>query len=261
MPSLRELQDAIRRSIVDRDDLDAAAWILDGGIGPGRRLSVYRNTFASTLIRAMRLSCPAVDRLVGAEFFDASVREYVAVRPPRSSYLDEFGGDFADFLEQFPPAQSVPYLPDVARLEWAVNCSIHAPDAPVLSAAELGIVDPADHERIRFQPHPSVSLVCSRFPVDEIWRSVLAGDDAALTAVDLSSGPIWLIVQRHESGIRVDRLEATTWRFLDDLFAGCTLGNALSKYPGIDAAGILADLFVQGRCARFSLANTAVPGP
>ncbi|WP_237657877.1 DNA-binding domain-containing protein [Burkholderia glumae] len=89
MPSLRELQDAFRRSIVERDDLDAAAWIRDDGIEPDRRLSVYRNTFASTLIRAMRLSCPAVDRLVGGEFFDASVRAYITTCPPHSSYLDE----------------------------------------------------------------------------------------------------------------------------------------------------------------------------
>lgn len=261
MPSLHELQDAMRRSILARDDLDAAAWVIDDGIEANRRLSVYRNTFASTLIRAMRLSCPAVNRLVGTAFFDAAVREYIAVRPPHSSYLDEFGGDFADFLEQFRPARSVPYLPDVARLEWAVSRGLHAPDAPALGAAEVGIVDPADHERIRFHPHPSVSLVHSRFPVDEIWRSVLDSDDARLAAIDPGSGAVWVIVQRHESGIRVDRLEATTWRFLDDLFAGCALGDAVGKHPDIDAARILADLFVDGRCTRFSLANAAVPRP
>ena len=261
MPSLRELQDAMRRSVLSRDDLDAAAWIVDEGIEPARRLSVYRNTFASTLIRAMRLSCPAVDRLVGIAFFDAAVREYIAVRPPQSSYLDDFGGDFADFLAQFPPARSVPYLPDVARLEWAVSRSLHAPDASALGAAEVGIVDPADHERICFQPHPSVSLVHSRFPVDEIWRSVLDSDDARLAAIDLDSGAVWLIVQRHESGIHVDRLDAHAWRFLDDLFAGCALGDALGKHPGIDAARVLADLLVNGRCTRFSLANAAVPRP
>lgn len=261
MPSLRELQDAMQRSILARDDLAAAAWIIDDGIEPDRRLSVYRNTFASTLIRAMRLSCPAVDRLVGSEFFDAAVRAYIAVRPPRSSYLDEFGGDFADFLEQFPPARSVPYLPDIARLEWAVSRGLHAPDAPALGAADVGMVEPADHERIRFHPHPSVSLVHSRFPVDEIWRSVLDGDDARLAAIDPDGGPVWLIVQRHESGIRVERLEANAWRFLDDLFAGCALGEALGKHPGIDSARILADLFVDGRCTSFSLVDATCTGP
>ncbi|AJY27166.1 hypothetical protein BTM_6171 (plasmid) [Burkholderia thailandensis 34] len=253
MPSLRDLQDAIRRSIVERDDLDAAVWIIDNGLEPGRRLSVYRNTFASTLIRAMRLSFPAVDRLVGTEFFDATVREYIALQPPHSGYLDEFGSDFADFLEQFPPAQSVPYLPDVARLEWVVSRSLHAPDAPALSAAALSAVNPADHDRLRFQPHPSVSLVQSRFPVDEIWRSVLDGDDARMALIDPDSGAVWLLVHRDETGIRVGRLKADAWYFVADMFAGCALGGALDKHLGVDAAGVLASLFVDGLCTRFSL--------
>jgi len=46
-----------------------------------------------------------------------------------------------------------------------------------------------------------------------------------------------------------------------DVFAGCALGDALGKHPGIDAARVLADLLVNGRCTRFSLANAAVPRP
>lgn len=141
MPSLRDLQDAVRRSIIERDDVDAIAHIAVNGIAPLHRLSIYRNTFTQTLIRALRLSYPAVDRLVGAAFFDAAAADFVVQHPPRSSYLDEFGGDFAAFLEQFAPAASVPYLADVARLEWAVSRALHAPDAEPLSVAALGSVD------------------------------------------------------------------------------------------------------------------------
>lgn len=257
MPSLRELQDAIRRSIIERDDLDAASWVVADGIAPQGRLSVYRNTFASTLIRALRLSHPAVDRLVGTAFFDAAAREFITLHPPRSSYLDEFGGDFADFLQQYRPAASVPYLADVARLEWAVSRAIHAVDTPALTAAAMSAVELADHERICFQPQPSVSLVHGRFPVDEIWRAVLDGDDAALPAIDLQSGPVWLIVQRRASGVEIDRLDAREWQFMDEIFAGCALGSALAKHPDIDAARILADLFVHGRCMGFSLVDAA----
>ncbi|MGH8241239.1 MAG: HvfC/BufC family peptide modification chaperone, partial [Steroidobacteraceae bacterium] len=61
MPSLRDLQDAVRRSIIERDDVDAIAQIVANGIAPQDRLSIYRNTFTQTLIRALRLSYPAVD--------------------------------------------------------------------------------------------------------------------------------------------------------------------------------------------------------
>jgi hypothetical protein len=255
MPSLHDLQEAVRRAIVERDDLDAATYIVAGDIAPQGRLSVYRNTFASTLIRALRLSYPAVDRLVGAAFFDAAAREFIAQQPPCSSYLDEFGGDFADFLARLPSAASVPYLSDVARLEWAVSRAVHAPDAPVLTAVSLATIEPVDHGRVCFRPHPSVSLVGTRFPADVIWRAVLDNDDAALETIDLAGDPVWLIVQRGESGVEVARLDEGVWKFIHALFSGCPLGPALSRAAGIDATVALADLLVRGRCAGLSLAG------
>ncbi|WP_237657878.1 hypothetical protein [Burkholderia glumae] len=78
-----------------------------------------------------------------------------------------------------------------------------------------------------------------------------------MAVIDPDSGAVWLLVHRDETGIRVDRLKANAWQFVGDLFAGCSLGDALGKHPGVDAAGILASLFVDGLCTRFSLANAA----
>lgn len=259
MPSLRELQHAMRRGIAERNDADAVAHIVAAGIAPQERLAVYRNTFGLTLLRALRLSYPAVDRLVGAEFFDAAAREFIAAYPPHSSYLDEFGADFAAFLEAFTPAASVPYLADVARLEWAVSRALHAPDAAALELAALGMVDAAEYARVCFAPQPSLGLVHTGYPADALWRAVLDDDDAALAALDLSSGPAWLIVQRGPAGVEVTRVDEAVWRFTRALCARCPLGAALVEYPGIDAPAVLADLLAHGRFAGFSLAPPAEP--
>ena len=257
-PSLRELQEAVRRSIVAHDDGEAGRYIVEAGIAPQERLSVYRNTFTQTLIRALRLSCPAVDRLVGAEFFDAAACDFIVAQPPCSSYLDEFGGDFPGFLERFSPAAAVPYLGDVARLEWAVSRALHAPDAVALDIASLQSLNADDHARICFTPHPSASLVHTLFPADVIWRAVLADDnDAELAAIRLSGDPAWLMVQRGPSGVDVRRLEPALWHFVSALFAGCPLGIALADHPQVNASVALADLLAHGRFVGFGLAAHA----
>ena len=63
MPTLVEVQRAMRRSLVERDDAEAAAYILSDGLAPGARLNVYRNTSTAALATALRLSYPAVHRL------------------------------------------------------------------------------------------------------------------------------------------------------------------------------------------------------
>ena len=255
MPSLRELQQAIRKSVVERDDSAAVAWIVSDGLVPERRLSIYRNTFGSNLVNALRLAFPAVHRLVSAEFFEGAARIFAHERPPVSAYLDEYGAEFPEFLARFPPAASLAYLPDVARLEWAVTLVLHAPDVEPLDLVRLAALGESEHNRVRFAPHPSVSVVSGAYPVDAIWRAVLTQDDTALAAVDLAAGSVWLLVQRLATGVEVTRIDEGAWRFATELFAGRTLGESLDIANGVDAPALLADHIAAGRFVAFDLAG------
>ena len=126
VPALRDLQRAVYRSLMERDGGGMATCVRDDGIAAVDRLSVYRNTFYGTLTNALRLSYPAVHRLVAAEFFEAVAQAFIGAQPPRSAYLDEYGSGFPDFLARFPAATSVPYLFDVARGARAPMRSFHA---------------------------------------------------------------------------------------------------------------------------------------
>ena len=256
-PSLLELQRAMHSSLVRREDRDAAAHVLADGIDPAARLGVYHNTFASVLPRALRLSYPAVERLVGAEFFEGAVRAFIEEQPPRSACLDDYGAGFADFLACFAPAASLEYLPDVARLEWAVNRALHAPDAKPLDTARLVALTEDEQARVRFAPHPSASLVRAGHPVDAIWRAVLDRDDAPLAAIDPGAGPAWLLVQRLATGVEARRMSESAWRITAALFAGRPLAAALDEAPDTEASALLADHLAAGRFIDFRLNETS----
>ncbi len=261
MPSLREIQHAIRRSIVLREDSAAAAFIVDDGLAPEQRLSVYRNTFVSSLTTALRLSFPATYRLVGAEFFEGAAQIFVHEQPPRGAYLDEYGGGFPDFLAHFPPAATLAYLSEVARLDWAVNRALHAPDVESLDVARLAGLEETDHDHVRFAAHPSISLLRAEYPIDVIWRAVLAQDDAALAEIELAARPVWLMVQRLADGVDVTRIDERAWRFAAELFAGQPLGVALDAADGLDAPAVLAEHFATGRFIAFSFADAVADLP
>lgn len=254
---LLEIQRAMRRSLVEGDDSAVSTYVAAGALSAVERLAVYRNTFASVLTNALRLSYPAIHRLVGAEFFEGAARVFIEERPPHSACLDDYGADFAEFLARFPPAASLAYLPDVARLEWAVNRALHAPDVEPLELARLAERGEADNALVHFIPHPSVSLVHADYPVDVIWRGVLEKDDAALAAIDLSAGPIRLLVERLPTGIETKRLSETEWRFTAALCAGWSLASAIEEAPGLEAHVLLAEHFAAGRFVEFGIANAA----
>lgn len=257
-PTLLELQRAVYRSLAQgADDADSVPVIPDR-MNPAERLSIYRNTFRSVLTKALRLSYPAIHRLVGAEFFEAAARGFIEEQPPQSAYLDEYGADFSEFLEQFPPAVTLSYLPDVARLEWAVNRALHAPDEAPLDVGRLAELKEADRGRVCFTPHPSLALIRADAPADLIWRAVLEQDDAALAAIDLTAGPVWLLVQRSAAGVSVTRMSETAWRFTAGLRAGRPLHLVIDEAPGVEAEALLADHLAAGRFIGFSLGEASV---
>ena len=254
-PTLLELQRALCGSVVARDDAEAGPYIIADGIDPAARLGIYRNTFVSVLTNALRLSFPAVHQLVAAECFEGAARLFMEEQPPQCANLDDYGAGFPEFLARFPPVAALTYLPDVARLEWAVNRALHAQDAAPLDIARLAALTEDQQARVRFLAHPSAGLVRANHPADSIWRAVLAQDDAALAAIDPTAGPVWLLVHRAGTGVEVSRLSEGAWRFSAALFAGRELHQALDEAQCAEAQAMLAEHLAAGRFSGFSLAD------
>jgi hypothetical protein len=258
MPTLLETQRAVRASLVDGDRA-AAAMLVEPGHAD--RLDIYRNTFMIGVTKALRLTYPAVHRLVGADFFDGAAAQFIAQHSPRTAYLDDYGGAYPDFLRSFPPAASLPYLADVARLEWAVGRAIHAAGAAPLDLARLAALSDEERARVAFVPHPAVGLLFLDYPADAIWRGVLDGDDGALAAVDLDAGPVHLLVERRDTGVEVSRLDEAAWCFAAALSDGWSVDEALAGAAGICAEQLLAEHLAAGRFIDFRLARPPAAAP
>ena len=129
MSSLRELQAGVRAALLADDERGVAPDVVDDGLSASARLAVYRHHVFTSLTEALEATYPVVCRLVDRRFFGWVADQYVRVRPPAGPCLFEYGADFAEFVAAFPACAHLPWLADVARLEWAMNAALHAPDA------------------------------------------------------------------------------------------------------------------------------------
>ncbi len=91
--SLPDLQSDFSRKLMQRGG--AAS----GGLMRPKRFRVHRNTVFASLTGALRARYPVIERLVGADFFEAAARHFIEAHPPRSPMLIEYGDGFAAFLE------------------------------------------------------------------------------------------------------------------------------------------------------------------
>ena len=195
-------------------------------VAPKRRFDVYRNNMVASLIEALRTSFPVTERLVGEEFFKATARAYVDHEPPRSPLLFLYGKSFGRFLESFPPAASVPYLGDIARLEWARVFAYHAEDR---AAAEIDILSTLPPEQLgdtAFQLHPSLTLLTSRWPVFSIWAS--SSGQIENLEVDMGQAEEAIVI-RPDFEVLVHRLPSGGYAFIRALQSGASLGEAAGQ--------------------------------
>ena len=218
----------------------------DGEPAP-RRFAVYRNNVIVGFVNTLRSAFPVVERIVGADFFEAMARAYSLAEPPSSPALMDYGASFADFIGRFAPAASLPYLADVARIERAWREAYHAADAEPLTAAGFAAADTGEIARLRLQLHPSLRLLRSAFPAQTIWT--MNASNSEIRPVDLGQAEDTVIV-RPDAEVEVRRVPPGGAAFVATLQGGATLGEAAAMAMADDArfalAGNLAGLIAAG---------------
>jgi hypothetical protein len=252
---LRELQRDLRAALLGTDGAAAAAAVRDDGVGWAARLGIYRHHVFATLTAALAASFPVVCRLVDERFFGYAADRYIRTEPPVGPCLFEYGGSFPAFLAEFPPCRVLPYLADVARLEWAMQQALHAPDATPLGADALRFVPPRSACALTFALDPSVTLLASPWPIDRIWRAnqPAAADDAI---VDLRAGGATLEVRRVGDEVVVRALDPASFTFRRAIGELTSLGvaseRALAVDPRFDLSRALAAVFQEGVVIGFT---------
>lgn len=211
------------------------------------RFSVYRNNVMHGLSRALAAGFPAIEAIVGEDFFSAMAAIYVRLSPPASPVLLDYGATLPDFLVQFEPADELPYLPDVARLELAYTRAFHAADAAPLPANRLNDIAADRIGSVRIALHPSLQILCSAFPVADIW-AMNTGRAPLGEITDWVGQDILLL--RPQYDVTVITLAPGEAEFLQHLQAGAALARAataaLDEAANFDLAAALAALFTRG---------------
>ncbi len=216
---LPALQQTLSRSILTGAELPKE-------IKMNGHFSVNANNVAISLRTVLESTYPVTKNLAGEDYFRQCVRRFIAEYPPSMPCVAGYGAAFPDFLNEQLGIEYAPYLPDIARLEWAVHlATLHEHDS-VLSPDDLEDFR-EDHpsEQIRFRFQPGVSYLRSLYPIDLIWEYA-RNPDGEGRAPDLDAGPALLEVSCYDDRIRLRRLDEASYALYEALHEGKRLGDA-----------------------------------
>ncbi len=250
-PLPSDMEESFARSLLDQEGVVPDGLTSYSEPVPQTRFNIYRNNVHVSLIDMMAAKFPVVLKLVGEEFFRGLARVYIRAEPPKSALTLEYGAGFPGFLEDFEHVQDVPYLADVARLEWLRLEAYNAADREPLSPEELALID---HDRLgetRFQLHPSLRTLRSDYPVMSIWEANM--QDGDLSEIDMAGGGEEVLIVRPGLDVEILKMPSASCDFVRDLGSGISLheanARALDANEGFDLQLVLSGLI---RCGVFT---------
>lgn len=132
---------------------------------------VYRNTVLSGCVDALRANFPTVETLVGVDWMNSVTKAYVLESPPCDGRLIRYGAGFPAYLNESLYHHRLPYLMDIARLDFAWIEAFSATCMPHLQLNELTEISAADLMSCSLTPRASAKwLWFDRNPSYNIWR-------------------------------------------------------------------------------------------
>ena len=188
------------------------------------RLKIYHNNVVGSLTEALRATFPITEQLVGTNFFKSMARAFIFEHPPEGACLHHYGKGFDSFVKTYAPAQSVPYLADIACLELAQNNAYYACDDLPLTGNAFSKIPAEELPTVTLNLRQSASLISSKYPLLEIRDFCLDEDKTPKPNLD----------EEHHTKLLIHRqnLEVTFTPLCDDEYLLLKIldeGNSLGK--------------------------------
>ncbi|MBV7263578.1 DNA-binding domain-containing protein [Photobacterium sp. WH77] len=172
-PDLATLQTSFAQALQYRPS-DVAGLITDNLFSAEQRLQIYRNNFVISLSEVLEATYPAVKAVVGDECFSALARQHILTTPLEQGDVSHYGGGFDQTIcAQATLTDAVPYLADLAALEWLVDRASMCNAA--LAAFPLEKLQGLTEQRLaeaRLIPHPACWLLDSDYAVASLWLAI-----------------------------------------------------------------------------------------
>lgn len=219
-------------------------------------IEIYRNNYRGNLHDTLAGAYPVIEQLVGKDFFRYMTRYYIGQYSSRSGNLHHYGLEMANFVASFEPAKGLPYLHDVAALEWACHRAYFADNDAMLDIEKLALIRPDQYSDLVLYTRQSCCLVHSRYPIAAIWHAHQPGASVDFH-INLDSGLGSALVSRKNDVVIVNELTDADSAWLEGIQAGIPLGDAtadtLEIFPDFNLQAALSKLVELDVFSNFKL--------
>ncbi|MBJ7536133.1 HvfC/BufC N-terminal domain-containing protein [Marinomonas transparens] len=207
------------------------------------RINVYRNNIFVSLMDALADIFPVTQALVGEDFFRAMAREYILLHQPQSPVISEYGDTFSDFIHHFEPAQSLPFLGGLAKLEHSLLQLTNEQEYNTLEREQIAAAfeNASDPAQLILALPPSSKVCTCPFAIGSIYQAHQSDATHKLRDIKTTNSEHLLLAKSHIYA-KLYIISQNEAIFINNLLQGKVLGEAVPDNDNFDLGASLAKL-------------------
>jgi hypothetical protein len=240
--TLAEIQAAMARSIRTGEAVPESFISVPAGVNVKTRLQVYSDGYPARIAEALAETFPATAHILGDATFAALAERFVSQLQNAPRNLNDIGSSLGRFLSVDSLCDSLPFLPDLAALESAIQRAFHSRETTPFDGSRCSHWLPEDWMRARIVFQPSVMLLRSEWPLSDLHDAQEV--DRESIDIDLSRQPRQFLVYRMEFNVKIESVSEIEAYAVEEFKRGVRLGEVVGSIAerGADA-GAVAQLF------------------
>lgn len=189
-----------------------------------KQVELYRRQALDNLAAQMCRVFPICHRLLPPREFRSACDQYFLSSVPQAMDPMQYAKGFIAFLEGFTTEKDLPYLADVAMMDYGCYQARQAMDAVPVNSKMFTDASPEQLSNRRIQLHPACFWMSSSYAIYDIWQRFNTARPTQ-TVNSLKSQEVLII--RPQLRVEVHKVDIGFVKTLDALDAGETLNQAL----------------------------------
>ncbi len=135
----------------------------------GRGLAIYQRNLLASATRTLQISFPTVLQLIGEEGFEYATQRLLNVSPPNNGDWGLWGQDFPNVLNSIEALQAYPFVPDSARLDFAIHQLARHCDQTV-QIDSFNLLADWPLEQLHLVLNSNLVVMNSNYPIVDLYR-------------------------------------------------------------------------------------------
>jgi hypothetical protein len=224
-----------------------------GKIHLNQAFEIYHQSYLARLTLELERTYPAIRWVIGDQHFLKICHKFIESQPSVTYNLLFYGKEFADFMLANFSTQKIPFLHDLARLEWLYKEAYNRPRSNPMSEDQLLVLTQASDYRVQFIE--SLNILTSPFAIFELWsrREEPAYNFELINWLH----PENLLIYKIRNKVTVTQIMPIEAEILKSLEGGASLNSTLADYSTqlspdqtaqflhlLKSSGIVEDVFI-----------------